>query len=86
MVRTTAGTTWYLNGVQKMTGTAGTIPSGNYFIGAWNSASQQNYKGKMSDFRVYTTAITQADITDLYNAPIKIASNGTLITNGEVIE
>ena len=46
----------------------------------------QNYRGHMSDARIYSTALSVGDILDLYNAPIKVTKNGTLMTNGEVIE
>lgn len=66
MVRTTEGTTFYLDGVQAFTGTAGSIPSGNYFLGAWSTVTGQNYKGKMSDARIYATALSADDIKSLY--------------------
>ena len=66
MVRTTSGTIFYLDGVQAFTGTAGSIPSGNYFLGAWSTITGQNYKGKMSDARIYATALSEDDIQSLY--------------------
>lgn len=66
MVRTTSGTIFYLDGVQAFTGTAGSIPSGNYFLGAWSTITGQNYKGKMSDARIYATALSADDIQSLY--------------------
>ena len=85
MTRTTSETKFYLNGSQVLTGDAGSIPSGSYFIGAWNSSSQQNYKGLVQDFRLYTTILSEKDIKELYNAPISITKSGSLICS-ELVE
>ena len=70
MVRTTSDTKFYLDGVLKVTGTAGTIPSGNYYLGSWRDAVTQNYKGLMSDARIYATALSAADVALLYQHKI----------------
>ena len=57
MVRTPSNTKFYLNGELKTTGSAGTIPSGNYFIGACRTINEQTYRGKVSDVRIYATAL-----------------------------
>lgn len=56
----------YVNGELKITGTSVAIPSGNYFIGAWKTATQQNFEGKMSDFRIYATSLTADDVLAIY--------------------
>ena len=61
MTRNASETKFYINGELKITGTAGTIPSGNYFIGAWQTSNGQNYKGKISDFRLYSTVLSVED-------------------------
>ena len=38
MVRTSSYSKFYLDGELKVTGYAGSIPSGNYYLGAWNTA------------------------------------------------
>ncbi len=55
-------------------GNNSTSPAGSYFA------------GNISDFRLYTTALSDADVSQLYNTPITITSNGTMIVHGEVIE
>ena len=78
MTRNASETKFYINGELKITGSAGTIPSGNYFIGAWNTSSQQNYKGKISDFRLYSTVLPAGDIKILYDTSASIDKNGNM--------
>lgn len=78
MTRNASETKFYINGELKITGSAGTIPSGNYFIGAWNTSSQQNFKGKISDFRLYSTVLSVEDIKMLYNTSASIDKNGNM--------
>ena len=78
MTRNTSETKFYINGELKITGSAGTIPSGNYFIGAWNTSSQQNYKGRISDFRLYSTVLSVEDIKELYSTSASIDKNGNM--------
>ena len=78
MTRNASETKFYINGELKITGSAGTIPSGNYFIGAWNTSSQQNYKGKISDFRLYSTVLSVDDIKTLYNTSASVDKNGNM--------
>lgn len=78
MTRNASETKFYINGELKITGSAGTIPSGNYFIGAWNTSSQQNYKGKISDFRLYSAVLSMEDIKELYNTSASIDKNGNM--------
>ena len=77
---------YYVNGDLKKTITAKTMPSGNYFIGAWNVYTSQNYKGLMSDFRIYATALSASDILELYHTPASITNSGVLMTQGELSE
>lgn len=83
--------TWYLDGVKgtSTTYTGNTMQLtenftlGDSFTGnTWNT----NFHGKMSDFRIYATALSDADIAELYNTPVSITSTGTMIVKGEVIE
>lgn len=79
MVRTTSDTKFYLNGELKITGSAGSIPAGDYFIGAWRSYSEQNYKGLMSDFRIYATALSADDVAHLYKNFGSVDKNRSLL-------
>ena len=69
----------YLNGEYIATGTAkASNPSGNYFVGAWNTATQQNFEGLMSDFRIYATALSASDVKSLYQNCATIDPDGTI--------
>lgn len=85
VVRTTSDSKWYINGELYYTGTAGSIPSGNYFIGAWSNATLQNFNGKISDFKIFATALSADDVKAEYNRKAAIDKNGNLFT-GEIIE
>lgn len=78
-VRTASDSKLYVNGELKLTGTAGNAPpSGNYFIGAWKTATQQNYDGMMSDFRIYCTALDAAAVKQLYELGAKVDNKGNI--------
>ena len=69
----------YLNGEYIATGTAkASNPTGNYFVGAWNTATQQNFDGLMSDFRIYATALSANDVKSLYQNCATIDPDGTI--------
>lgn len=61
------------------------------FLGAEAQASATTptspyFKGKMSDFRLYATALSAADVLELYNTPITITNGGAIMTQGEFKE
>jgi hypothetical protein len=85
-VHTLSDSKLYVNGVLQGTGSAANVPIGDFFIGSWRDATSQNYQGKMSDFRIYATALSADDVLNLYNAPVSVANNGTMITQGEFVE
>ena len=66
LTRTSSGSKLYINGSLVKSGSAGSMPSGDYFIGAWKTATQQNFKGYMRRFSIYKKELTQEDITNLY--------------------
>ena len=80
----------YIDGVLKATSTAThsalTFPT-TYRIGRdVRSNDGTPYKGLMSDFRIYATALSADDVMELYHTPITLSSNGTLLTQGEYSE
>ena len=78
MTRNTSETKFYVNGELKITGSAGSIPPGSYFIGAWKTSSEQNYKGKISDFRLYSTVLSVEDVKELYSTSASIDKAGNM--------
>ena len=69
---------YYINGILAKTIQKKSMPSGNYFIGAWQTNAKQNYKGLMSDFRIYATALSAEDVLSLYQNEAVIESDGTI--------
>jgi len=65
MVRTASETKVYLNGELKITGSTGSIPNGNYFVGSWRDATSQNFKGKMCDVRIYDNALSSQEVKEI---------------------
>jgi len=80
----------YINGVEKWTSTAAhsalTFPT-TYRIGRDTRSNDGTpYKGLMSDFRIYATALSAEDIQQLYNAPVSVTNTGAMMTQGEFVE
>lgn len=80
----------YINGELKASSTAThnnlSFPT-TYRIGRdVRSGDGTPYKGLMSDFRIYATALSEEDVLELYHAPISLTSDGTLMTQGEYVE
>lgn len=76
---------YYVNGNLVKTTQAYGMPTGTYRIGAWSSDTSQNYCGEISDFRIYATILTEAQIKQLYNTSATIDKNGNFYSR-EVIE
>ena len=70
MTRNSTETKFYLNGELKLTGSRGSIPSGNYFIGSWRDSTSQNFKGKFNDVRLYDHALSAKEVKELSQALI----------------
>lgn len=77
---------YYVNGQLVKTIEKKNMPTGTCYIGAWTSHTSQNYKGLISDFRIYKAALSADDILELYHTPITLSNNGTLMTQGEYME
>lgn len=84
---------WYLNGQRAGSNVTyssykylelngGFIIGDNYTGKNWDT----NFAGYMSDFRIYATALSDADILELYNTPVSLTNTGTIMTQGEFIE
>lgn|GEM_PF-3227693 len=44
------------------------------------------FNGKLSDFRIYATALSDSDILELYQSSASVDNNGNLMVAGEVVE
>ena len=50
------------------------------YINGWSSNTDYSYDNyQISDFRIYTTALSAAQVAELYNTAVSIANNGTLM-------
>lgn len=81
----------YVDGVLKNTVTidwsAATSGAGQRIqVGVDYPGTDEKYTGYYSDVRIYTTALSDDDIRELYNTPVTLTSNGTLLTQGEIVE
>lgn len=81
----------YLDGVKAgIAKTYRPITGDTLKISGWAKNSDDNdiylWNGNISDFRLYTTALSEVDVKDLYSVSASITSNGALLVSGEVIE
>jgi hypothetical protein len=82
VIRTSGVLSAYINGVAVSlteTAAAGSIDSGSLFIGSWVDSSFF-WGGQMSNIRVFNTALTAAQVADLYNNPEKVVPTGVANT------
>ena len=82
MIRDGINELYYVNGNLVKTIEAKSMPTGTYYIGAWNVSTSQNYKGNISDFRLYATVLTEEQIKELYNTSATIDNNGNIYSRG----
>ena len=45
----------------------------------WATSTAYDFNGSLSDFRLYATALSAAQVAELYNTAVSIANNGTLM-------
>ena len=84
----------YVNGkLVDSTSNVGNMQNiGKYFIiggseSSNNGIADMNWlNGKLSDFRIYSTDLSDEDVLDLYQSSASLDSQGNLILSGEVIE
>jgi len=89
VTKTTANLiTVYRNGVQIDSYTNANCKSDGvkYRMGRDSRTGSTMFKGKLSDFRIYTTALSADDVKTLYNAPVSITNKGAMTTQGEFNE
>ena len=91
VVYTTSGVTTYIDGVLKdsksYTSYGLYYHTSNALIlgaeaGSGTSPTTPYFNGKLSDFRLYYTALSADDVLELYNTPFTLSNNGTLLTQG----
>ena len=78
----------YINGVQQENNSGSskwTYAVDQLQIGKRNTTSD-GFVGCISDFRAYTTVLSDDDILELYHTPITLSSDGTLMVYGEYVE
>lgn len=84
----------YINGqlVEESSDVGDMQNIGKYFTIGGSEASDtgiatDNFlNGKLSDFRIYATALSDTDILELYQSSASVDNNGNLMLAGEVIE
>lgn len=58
------------------------------YVSVGNGYSSSSYweNGAISDLRIYATCLTADQVKQLYDTPVSLANNSTLLTQGEFIE
>jgi hypothetical protein len=67
----------YING--ELIGSTSYVPfesNVDFYLGTYNGASGLFYNGKMTNAKIFNTALTAAQVADLYNNPEKVVPTG----------
>ena len=56
------------------------ITGNTIIINGWDNGTYYKTNGYISDFRIYSTALSADDIKELYNTSACVLDNGTLLT------
>lgn len=67
LVSRDSGESYYVDGELIKTISKYSMPAGEYYIGAWRDLVSQNYEGLLRDCRIYATALSAADVKELYD-------------------
>ena len=69
----------YIDGSQKATAkTYKNITGTIIYINGWDTSTSYKFNGRMSDFRIYATALSADDVKELYNVGASIDKNGNM--------
>lgn len=70
----------YIDGVFKANAkTYKGITGTTIYLNGWDSGSNYNFNGQLSDFRIYATALSADDVLRLYNVGGSVAKNGVMM-------
>ena len=79
--------TLYIDGTKIGTAKFRVMNGTKLYISGWGYNDKYQWaNGYISDFRLYATVLSDADIKELYNSPISVTNTGALITLGEFKE
>ncbi len=56
------------------------------YLGKSVFSADKLFDGNISDFRIYATCLSADQVKRLYNTPVSLSNNGTLLTQGEFVE
>lgn len=69
----------YIDGSQKATAkTYKNITGTIIYLNGWDTSTSYKFNGRMSDFRIYATALSSDDVKELYNVGASIDKNGNM--------
>lgn len=74
---------FYIDG--ELVGSSGTyvvLTGTTLIINGYDTSTLYKIGNPISDFRLYSTVLSQDEIVDLYSTEVSLASNGTLLSSG----